>query len=60
MQTYYVIKHDAAHLPRVRGCAVSTNPESFRKVPIEAMIWSAKVLATNEVNAVNMAIELKQ
>lgn len=60
MKTYYVIKHDAAHLPRVRGCAVSTNPQLFRKVPVEAMIWSVKVRATNEVNAVHIAIELKQ
>ena len=60
MKTYYVIKHDAAHLPRVRGCAVGTDPELFRKIPLEAMIWSTKVRATNEVNAVNIAIELKQ
>ena len=60
MQTYYVIKHDAAHLPRVQGCAVGTNPELFRKVPIEAMIWSVKVRAKNEINAVHIARELKQ
>lgn len=55
MKTYYVIKHDARLPGDVNGCHVSEDAESFRAVPVTAVIWTAKVRAQSKAQAVELA-----
>lgn len=62
MKTYYVIKHDHFGNKAVnteRGYYASLNAESFRSIPISAMIWSAKVEADSKANAILKAKALR-
>lgn len=52
MKTFYVIKHDASWLPRIYGCYVSENAESFRNIPLECIEWTEKVRAETKELAV--------
>jgi hypothetical protein len=58
MKTYHVIHHDATRAKRINtepGYYVSINRESFRNVPVSAVIWSAKVEAENKTAAIMKA-----
>lgn len=63
MKTYYVIKHDHftnASVNTERGYYASLNSESFRKVPVHAIIWSVKVAAASKTAAIAAAKLLRK
>lgn len=62
MKTYYVIKHDFygdKDVNTERGYYVSVNPDSFRNLPVTAIIWSVKVEAESKQRAISKAKSIK-
>ena len=62
MKTYYVIKHDHfgnTSMNTERGYYASLNSESFRKIPVNAMVWSVKVEAQDKFSAILKAKALR-
>lgn len=61
MKSYTVIHHDYYAKKRINdesGYYASVNPESFRNVPINAVIWTRKVTANSKADAIKKAKEL--